>query len=163
MKDGAGSNEPDNGGSESGFGMVEVPSRLHTAGAGRTSAESDQCGSAELMEAAVAQQGVGEPPEACCSCGGEWVFKGYKERQVMTKQGSIRIRMAYYVCDRCGAGIFPPGRAIGEPGGVELGGSGVGAVDGAGDAFRDLSRKSCLYRGQISVTFERTFAAGYRG
>ncbi len=73
----------------------------------------------ELMEAAVAQQGVGAPPEASCSCGGAWVFKGYKTRQVTTTQGSIRIRRAYYVCDRCGAGFFPPGRPIGEPGGME--------------------------------------------
>lgn len=66
----------------------------------------------ELMEAAVAQQGVGKPEEAHCSCGGEWVFKGYK-------QGSIRVRRAYYVCNRCGAGIFPPGQAIEESGRVE--------------------------------------------
>lgn len=70
---------------------------------------------AELMEAAVAEQGVGEPLAARCSCGGRWVFKGYKERQVMSTLGSIRIRRAYYICERCGAGLFPPGRAIEKP------------------------------------------------
>ncbi len=62
-----------------------------------------------LMEAGIAQQGIGERPSQPCACGGAWVFKGYKEREVMTQHGRVRIRRAYYVCDRCGAGIFPPG------------------------------------------------------
>ena len=62
-----------------------------------------------LMEAGIAQQGPGERPGQPCTCGGAWEFKGYRERRVMTRHGSVRIRRAYYVCTRCGAGLFPPG------------------------------------------------------
>lgn len=75
----------------------------------------------ELMEAVVAEQGMGHLPEEGCACGGRWVFQGYRERQVMTTQGNIRVRRAYFTCDRCGAGVFPPGPAIEGGGGVERG------------------------------------------
>lgn len=73
----------------------------------------------QLMAAAVAQQGTGAYPSEPCRCGGRWVFEGYREREVMTTQGSIRIRRAYFTCDRCGAGIFPPGPAVTDDGGME--------------------------------------------
>ena len=73
----------------------------------------------KVLEAAVALQGEGRVQEGSCSCGGRWVFQGYRERQVMTSQGVIRVKRAYYTCDRCGAGIFPPGGAVANPGGVE--------------------------------------------
>lgn len=73
----------------------------------------------QLLEAVVAQQGSGQRPEGRCSCGGEWVFQGYREREVMTTQGNIRIRRAYFTCDRCGAGFFPSGPAIASDGGME--------------------------------------------
>lgn len=63
----------------------------------------------ELMEAAVERQGRGELKSERCACGGRWVFQGYRRRQVMTTQGAIVVERAYYTCDRCGAGIFPPG------------------------------------------------------
>lgn len=74
---------------------------------------------ARLLEEAVAQQGAGKLEEERCSCGGEWVFQGYRERQVMTTQGVIRVRRAYFTCEQCGAGFFPPGPAIRDDGGVE--------------------------------------------
>ena len=74
---------------------------------------------AQALEAAVALQGEGRVQEGSCSCGGRWVFQGYRERQVMTSQGVIRVKRAYYTCDRCGVGIFPPGGAVANPGGME--------------------------------------------
>lgn len=73
----------------------------------------------QLLEAAVAHQGSEQMPKERCRCGGEWVFQGYREREVMTTQGSIRIRRAYFTCDRCGAGIFPPGPAAANGRGME--------------------------------------------
>lgn len=73
----------------------------------------------QLLEAAVARQGSGQMQDEHCTCGGKWVFQGYREREVMTAQGNIRIRRAYFTCDRCGAGIFPPGPAIANGRGME--------------------------------------------
>ncbi len=75
---------------------------------------------AELMETAVAQQGVGSVlEEERCTCGGRWVLQGYRERWVTTREGAIRVRRAYYTCEHCGAGFFPPGSAVGDERGVE--------------------------------------------
>ncbi|MDW8067289.1 MAG: hypothetical protein RML46_00060 [Anaerolineae bacterium] len=74
---------------------------------------------AQLLEAAVAQQGVGQFPQEPCACGGNWVFQGYREREVMTTQGRVKVRRAYFTCDCCGAGIFPPGPAVADDGGME--------------------------------------------
>ena len=63
----------------------------------------------QLLEAAVAQQGAGELEAERCGCGGRWVFQGYRERQVMSRHGLIQVRRAYFTCEACGRGIFPPG------------------------------------------------------
>jgi hypothetical protein len=74
----------------------------------------------ELMETAVAQQGGGRVlEEERCECGGRWVFQGYRERWVTTREGAIRVRRAYYTCEHCGAGFFPPGSAVGDERGME--------------------------------------------
>ncbi len=50
----------------------------------------------ELMEDAVAQQGVGGVmEEERCECGGRWVFQGYRKRWVTTREGAIHVRRAY--------------------------------------------------------------------
>lgn len=75
---------------------------------------------AELLEEAVMEQGAGVlAPEETCACGGRWVFQGYRVRKVMTSQGMIRVRRAYFTCERCGAGIFPPGGGERDSGGLE--------------------------------------------
>ena len=65
----------------------------------------------QLLEAAVAQQGEAALAEERCSCGGAWVFAGYRKRQVMTSQGVICVKRAYYTCERCGQGFFHPRRS----------------------------------------------------
>ncbi len=60
-----------------------------------------------LLEAAVATQGTGMRAEGTCSCRGQWMSQGYRERQVMTSQGVIRVKRAYFTCERCGQGFFP--------------------------------------------------------
>jgi len=68
----------------------------------------------QVLEAAVAMQGAGRRAEGRCSCGGEGVFQGYRERYVMTSQGGIRVRRAYFTCADCGQGFSPLGRGEGD-------------------------------------------------
>ncbi len=63
----------------------------------------------QLLEASVGVQDTPVQVEEPCSCGGRWVFQGYRERNVMTSQGAIRVKRAYFTCERCGQGFFPLG------------------------------------------------------
>ncbi len=94
----------------------------------------------QFLETAVAMQGTGRWAEGRCSCGGQWVFQGYRERQVTTSQGVIRLQRAQFTCERCGQGWFPLGRGKGDCGGLECRGARAGAVDSPGDAFISGSR-----------------------
>lgn len=62
-----------------------------------------------LLEASVAVQEASVEVKESCSCGGRWVFQGYRERNVMTSQGVIRVKRAYFTCERCRQGFFPLG------------------------------------------------------
>jgi len=73
----------------------------------------------QLLEATVATQGTGRWAEGTCACGGQWVFEGYRGREVMTSQGVIRVKRAYFTCERCGQGFFPPGPTERDSGGLE--------------------------------------------
>ncbi len=60
------------------------------------------------------------PGPRCERCGGEMGYKGKKRREVVTSQGRIELERAYYYCDKCRVGIFPPGPALeDQPEGVE--------------------------------------------
>lgn len=60
------------------------------------------------------------PGPACRGCGQEMHYKGVKRREVVTTQGEIELSRAYYYCERCHRGFFPPGPTIGgEPAGLE--------------------------------------------
>lgn len=54
----------------------------------------------------------GEPgiPGPCCpNCGQEMRYKGRKHRYLRTRSGEVDIARAYYYCQRCRRGHFPPG------------------------------------------------------
>ncbi len=60
------------------------------------------------------------PGPQCERCGREMRYKGRKRREVVTSQGKIELERAYYYCERCRIGIFPPGPALeDQPEGVE--------------------------------------------
>jgi hypothetical protein len=64
----------------------------------------------KVMEAAVASQEEYPPVKVdSCACGGDRVSKGYREREVVTKWGPIKVKRAYFQCEKCGEGFFPPG------------------------------------------------------
>lgn len=48
------------------------------------------------------------PGPACPECGEEMHYKGMKEVVVANRAGEVRLERAYYYCDRCRRGLFPP-------------------------------------------------------
>jgi YgiT-type zinc finger domain-containing protein len=62
---------------------------------------------------AVTQELIREHPEPksgfCPECGGKLRYKGKRRKPLVTVRGEIEVERAYYVCQGCGAGYFPPG------------------------------------------------------
>lgn len=67
------------------------------------------------VEAGVSQSLVDEggkagvPGPVCAECGIEMHNKGVKARYVQTRSGGVRMERAYYYCEHCRRGFFPPG------------------------------------------------------
>jgi hypothetical protein len=49
------------------------------------------------------------PGPACATCGQEMHYKGMKGVTVEGRIGVTGLSRAYYYCDRCRSGLFPPG------------------------------------------------------
>lgn len=49
------------------------------------------------------------PGPACPTCGREMRYKGMKKLAVSGRTGDIELERAYFYCDRCRSGLFPPG------------------------------------------------------
>jgi hypothetical protein len=49
------------------------------------------------------------PGPACATCGEEMHYKGMKGVRVEGRVGAMGLSRAYYYCDRCRSGLFPPG------------------------------------------------------
>ena len=69
---------------------------------------------AELMESVIQVQPEAdwEPGLNCVQCGREMRYKGKKRRKVVTSQGEVELDRAYYYCEGCEAGLFPPRSAV---------------------------------------------------
>lgn len=52
------------------------------------------------------------PGPACLTCGQEMHYKDMKTVTVTGRTGVIELERAYYYCDCCRSGLFPPGSAI---------------------------------------------------
>jgi len=61
--------------------------------------------SAALVEL---NSGPSVPGPRCAGCGREMHYKGRKHRYVRTRSGDIALARAYYYCETCHSGIFPP-------------------------------------------------------
>ena len=48
------------------------------------------------------------PGPACPGCGEEMHYKGMKKVRIEGRMGTVEIERAYYYCDRCRCGLFPP-------------------------------------------------------
>ena len=64
----------------------------------------------QLTKVLVEQEsGLDVPGPRCAECGQEMHLKGRKPRYVRTRTGTVQVERAYYYCDRCRSGLFPPG------------------------------------------------------
>jgi hypothetical protein len=54
------------------------------------------------------KSGQSLPGPRCEKCGQEMRYKGRKHRYLRTRSGEIAIERAYYYCEACRQGIFPP-------------------------------------------------------
>jgi hypothetical protein len=64
---------------------------------------------------AIARRLVKTSPEqkedkpVCRGCGERMKLKDYRTRRVETEAGEVELKRAYYYCQVCGRGVFPPG------------------------------------------------------
>jgi hypothetical protein len=66
-----------------------------------------------MLERLARQAGTGQVAEGmvCEQCGQPMSYKGEAKRDVIHYlEGGTRLERAYYHCDRCAGGVFPPGR-----------------------------------------------------
>jgi hypothetical protein len=71
----------------------------------------------ELVEDIIQVQASLQPGPGpkCASCGWEMRSKGHKKRPaIQTSQGAIELERAYYYCEKCKRGVFPPGQPVGD-------------------------------------------------
>ena len=64
----------------------------------------------EVAQALVQQQGIlSVPGPKCEQCGHEMHYKGLKRRHIVSRSGQVDWERAYYYCETCRRGFFPPG------------------------------------------------------
>lgn len=67
---------------------------------------------AELTAGLVEQVGEEDasvPGPSCPDCGQEMHYKGHKAKHLITETGEVTVKRAYYYCETCRSGLFPPG------------------------------------------------------
>jgi len=77
-------------------------------------AEKTAVATGEKLKEVIAQEllkeyGEQEEGVECPSCGQRLRMKDYRSRRVVTEAGEVEVRRAYYYCEACRKGIFPPG------------------------------------------------------
>jgi hypothetical protein len=60
-----------------------------------------------VLEKQAAKQPV--PGPRCPTCQREMRYKGVKANRIGSRVGELVLERGYYYCERCQAGIFPPG------------------------------------------------------
>jgi hypothetical protein len=74
-----------------------------------------------------------EPPR-CETCGQSMRYKGTPQRQVAHREGEAALSRAYWYCDSCNQGLFPPGpSAATEQASLESADNAAGAAAGGRD------------------------------
>jgi hypothetical protein len=54
------------------------------------------------------------PGPACPECGQEMRYKDMKGTTIGTRSGKVALERAYYYCEECRSGLFPPGSTTGS-------------------------------------------------
>jgi NADH pyrophosphatase NudC (nudix superfamily) len=66
----------------------------------------------EAVLASLVEESVGESQReerGCPQCGQTMQYKGQRMKDVVTEAGEVRVERAYYYCEHCRRGVFPPG------------------------------------------------------
>lgn len=61
------------------------------------------------LVAQVSEEAAEVPSPSCPRCGQEMHYKGHKAKQLITETGAVTVKRAYYYCETCRSGLFPPG------------------------------------------------------
>jgi hypothetical protein len=75
--------------------------------------EKSAVGVGEKLKEVIAQALLEEHREKaqevkCPSCGKRLGMKDYRSRRIVTEAGEVELRRAYYHCEGCEQGVFPP-------------------------------------------------------
>ena len=90
-------------------GQVHLDEIEHLAVEGRAA-----FGAAMANELMKAEQAAREEAGVVCpECGGQLVYRGQRERVVVSEAGETKLSRGYYYCERCRAHHFPPGPSLG--------------------------------------------------
>ena len=57
----------------------------------------------------VSEETATVPGPVCPNCEQEMHYKGHKTKQIVTETGEVPVKRAYYYCETCRSGLFPPG------------------------------------------------------
>jgi len=103
---------------------------------------------------------------ACRLCHRVAKFHSYQERQVLTLHGAVRIRRAYYYCQRCHQGYVPYDEALGLSDGISPGLRPLVCLAGTlvpfADAADDVVQRFAGLRLSASTVLRCTETAGTR-
>ena len=94
------------------FGEKKSPDKITLSEIEQVVYEAGEAIKAELTAGLVEQVSHNEPEvpgPACPECGQEMHYKGQKAKCVVTETGEITVKRAYYYCNACRRGLFPPG------------------------------------------------------
>lgn len=94
---------------KSGVGEItlsEIEARVREAGE-----ELKQAMTEELVEQ-VSRAEPEVPGPKCERCGQEMHYKGMKRKHVIAETGEMDVERAYYYCETCKSGLFPPGQEM---------------------------------------------------
>lgn len=65
--------------------------------------------SASVTETLVSTENAKQAVDVLCpSCAGRMHYKGRKSKWLKTRTGDVRVERAYYYCESCHRGHFPP-------------------------------------------------------
>jgi hypothetical protein len=94
------------------FAEKKAPEEIRLSDIERIVQQAGEQIKAELTAGLVEQVSSREPAvpgPLCPGCGQEMHYKGRKPKHIVTEAGEVTVERAYYYCETCRSGLFPPG------------------------------------------------------